>query len=665
MNYKEALSIGLISSGGEETAQLETLLGEHHVQIAHHLSPSDITTDIISEQNLHVWLLDIDDENWNDALDDLLDQSSVPVFFNERGSLTKQTHPEFWVKKLIHRLYNMAGLELEDDDDSSDTVSEEIPKTNQETEDAIRRLESATEELSSALLDISDKSEIEEPLNELVEELSELQSEELLEESLSEKESISSLESDELLEANLDEFEAGLDDFLADDHQDFQQPLEQSKLTDFNESLAGEFESGELTSDANLTFTMDEIDTPEVEVAVHDESDSLTTEELIPETEDIDEEITFSLPAEPNLEFDFSDDQVDVGEPSENVLVSDVDDRETISDAEEEVFSFDIDKEDSLEAGFEGELSEPKERYLGEDLENIELEPTTEEELSSPKSSPRLDDDLELPDGALDLQDDRPPVPEMDLDFSAIDDPAGSFADSDPDEEDVDIDIPLLDDAAVDMQFVEAESKFEPEVPQQNLWILGASLGGPAAVKRFLQALPPQLDAAFVLAQHIDESFLPVLCNILDTQTAYRATIVDHEVEIESGHVYIAPIKSQLSFSLDGFISTTGTTWTPPYSPCIDDVIKAAGGVYRQNCGAIIFSGMGDDGRSGVEAVKHKNVKVWAQSPETSANSSMPDAVIERQLTEYVGSPEELALQLAEVLQARPTEHARQERVGE
>ena len=43
--------------------------------------------------------------------------------------------------------------------------------------------------------------------------------------------------------------------------------------------------------------------------------------------------------------------------------------------------------------------------------------------------------------------------------------------------------------------------------PARQVWLLAASMGGPAAVKAFLDALPGGLPVGFVYAQHIDASF--------------------------------------------------------------------------------------------------------------------------------------------------------------
>ena len=50
----------------------------------------------------------------------------------------------------------------------------------------------------------------------------------------------------------------------------------------------------------------------------------------------------------------------------------------------------------------------------------------------------------------------------------------------------------------------------------QNIWVLGASLGGPDAIKQFLGELPANLPVAFILAQHLGANFMRLLAGQLD-----------------------------------------------------------------------------------------------------------------------------------------------------
>jgi len=86
--------------------------------------------------------------------------------------------------------------------------------------------------------------------------------------------------------------------------------------------------------------------------------------------------------------------------------------------------------------------------------------------------------------------------------------------------------------------------------------------------------------------------------------------------------------------------------WSAPYSPCIDDVIKSVSRAYGSLSGVIIFSGMGEDGLNGAKRMREQGGMVWAQSPQTCANYSMPEAVINNGVADFVGTTEELAEKL-------------------
>jgi len=213
------------------------------------------------------------------------------------------------------------------------------------------------------------------------------------------------------------------------------------------------------------------------------------------------------------------------------------------------------------------------------------------------------------------------------------------------------VDIPMLEEAASHLEFEpEATTDQEPTKPTTQCWVLGASLGGPAAVKQFLQNLPADIDACFIIAQHIDESFLPVLAEILSTNTRFEVAIANGSVALEAGKVLLSPLQGKIVILSDGSLMVDRTQkWSEPYSPCIDDVITAVAEVYGERAGAVIFSGMGQDGMHGARKLKQAGGRVWAQQPETCANASMPQAIIDNQLADVVASPQELAAQLATV----------------
>ena len=182
----------------------------------------------------------------------------------------------------------------------------------------------------------------------------------------------------------------------------------------------------------------------------------------------------------------------------------------------------------------------------------------------------------------------------------------------------------------------------------KRVWVLGASLGGPAAVKLFLDCLPANLPVAFVLAQHIDGSFLDTLCGVLGRDNNIHCKVGVDGSALRHGELAIAPVEYAVKFRHDGRIQSTGQAWEGPYAPSIDQVIQHVGEGYGNACGAILFSGMGNDGAIAAPRLAASGCPVWAQSADTCAVSSQPDSVRETGCVSYSGSPEQLALQLVE-----------------
>jgi len=180
-----------------------------------------------------------------------------------------------------------------------------------------------------------------------------------------------------------------------------------------------------------------------------------------------------------------------------------------------------------------------------------------------------------------------------------------------------------------------------------NVWILGASIGGPESVKRFLTTLPADLPVAFVLAQHLGEGFEKLLAQQLDSVSQFSVKKATNGDCLKQGEVLVVPVKNRITFDKKGVVSVLEEQWQGHYKPSIDEVISDITLNFNQHTGVIILSGMGADG---VEASMqfHKQYQgiVWAQEAGSCIVSSMPDSVRKANIVSYSGSPESLANKL-------------------
>lgn len=183
-----------------------------------------------------------------------------------------------------------------------------------------------------------------------------------------------------------------------------------------------------------------------------------------------------------------------------------------------------------------------------------------------------------------------------------------------------------------------------------HVFVLGSSLGGPEAVKAFLDALPKGLPVGFVYGQHIDAQFVSVLAQVLGRHSHFKLRIAEQDTALHNGEVLIVPAEKEVTFK-QGAVDVLDRPWPGPYGPSVDQLILNTLQHFPQ-AGVILFSGMGNDGADAVSQLQHDGVQIWAQSSETCASAAMPDASRETGAVSFSGSPQQLAAHLVEHIRA-------------
>ena len=176
-----------------------------------------------------------------------------------------------------------------------------------------------------------------------------------------------------------------------------------------------------------------------------------------------------------------------------------------------------------------------------------------------------------------------------------------------------------------------------------RVMVLGASIGGPEAVRDFLGALPAGFPALFVLAQHMGEEFLEMMSAQLRKSIALTVRNPSHGERAAHGEVLIVPTTHRLQVDAEGVVTLAHLREKLPYSPSIDQVLRDTADAFGDKAGAIIFSGMAHDAIEGSQYLKSKGGLIWAQDPDTCVISSMVDGAREAGVIEFLGSPKQLA----------------------
>lgn len=185
----------------------------------------------------------------------------------------------------------------------------------------------------------------------------------------------------------------------------------------------------------------------------------------------------------------------------------------------------------------------------------------------------------------------------------------------------------------------------------RKVWVLGASIGGPEAVREFIAQLPRDYPALFLLAQHMGAEFVDLMTQQLAKTTALTVRSPTHGERVGHGDLVIVPIAQRFTVDPDGVVVLSPLFDTPAYSPSIDQVLTDVADRFGANAGAIVFSGMVSDAAEGCRHLVDKGGTVYAQHPDSCVVSAMVDGVTETGAVSFFGTPRELAEKL---LRERP-----------
>jgi len=170
-----------------------------------------------------------------------------------------------------------------------------------------------------------------------------------------------------------------------------------------------------------------------------------------------------------------------------------------------------------------------------------------------------------------------------------------------------------------------------PERSSPSVVVIGSSTGGPAALMQIFGAFAEAVPRAFLVAQHMPEEFTRGFAERLDRLTQFRAAEARGGEYLVPGSILVAPGGSHLELEGSGSSVVTRVVPQKPgdkYTPSVNRLFASAAKCFGSDVLAVVLTGMGDDGRTGVKAVKEAGGLVIAESEETAVIFGMPQQAI-------------------------------------
>ncbi|HMZ11763.1 MAG TPA: chemotaxis protein CheB, partial [Plasticicumulans sp.] len=170
---------------------------------------------------------------------------------------------------------------------------------------------------------------------------------------------------------------------------------------------------------------------------------------------------------------------------------------------------------------------------------------------------------------------------------------------------------------------------------------IGASAGGLEALERLFRAMPPDTGMAFVVIQHLSPDFKSLMHELLQRFTSMSAVPVDGTVLVRPNTIYLLTPKKDMVIDGHRLISYERAAEKTLNQP-INTFFRSLASAWGERGVAVVLSGTGSDGSTGIMDVRETGGLVIAQTEDSSRFDGMPRSAVETGCVDAVLAPEDI-----------------------
>ncbi|TXT66559.1 MAG: Chemotaxis response regulator protein-glutamate methylesterase [Promethearchaeota archaeon] len=169
--------------------------------------------------------------------------------------------------------------------------------------------------------------------------------------------------------------------------------------------------------------------------------------------------------------------------------------------------------------------------------------------------------------------------------------------------------------------------------------VIGASVGGPKALRMILQGIPRNFPYPIIVVQHLNEHFISPLAQYLNKNSEIKVKVAEHYEILRPSTVYFAPSGRHISISTKKKSPCIILYKGKPVNSCVpsvDVLFESASEIYKNKVIAILLTGMGEDGVNGMKKIHENGGITISESEETAILFGMPKFAIEEGVVDRI-----------------------------
>lgn len=177
----------------------------------------------------------------------------------------------------------------------------------------------------------------------------------------------------------------------------------------------------------------------------------------------------------------------------------------------------------------------------------------------------------------------------------------------------------------------------------EKVIVIGASMGGPIALRQLLSQLPADFSSSIIVVQHLPPAFTAVLAEQLNEQLLLSVKEAEPNSKVEKGRVFITPGQYHLQIGHEGAFHLLNVMESEGNCPSINLTMQSAAEVYGSKTCGVLLTGVGNDGCEGLATIRRHGGTTFVQTPATCTAKGMPQNAIDAGVADHIASPSEIA----------------------
>ncbi|MGE3961707.1 MAG: chemotaxis response regulator protein-glutamate methylesterase [Dehalococcoidia bacterium] len=193
---------------------------------------------------------------------------------------------------------------------------------------------------------------------------------------------------------------------------------------------------------------------------------------------------------------------------------------------------------------------------------------------------------------------------------------------------------------------------------QSRILLIGASTGGPSAVREVMTSLPPDFGLPIVIVQHMPAGFTKSLAQRLDQLGPLHVDEAEAGMRLEPGRALLAPGGFHLEFDSSRRAVLTETPPEEGVRPAVNVTMESIARLPGAQPLAVVLTGMGRDGKRGAQLIRDAGGTIIVEDQSTCVVYGMPRAIADAGLADEILPRDKIASAIVRHATARPAVRA-------